>query len=92
MALFLWWVNATATGMSLLRNSDALSGVTPWHLVIERYEKQNQDFELNLEDTHPPIVGPSTPRDYATPGRASLLRGTLRVHDLIPPASKVQHE
>ena len=58
------WVNATPTGM-VLRNTDALSGATPRHLVIERYEKHNQDFELNLEDTHSSIVSPSTSRDYA---------------------------
>ena len=58
------WVNATPTGISL-RNSDALSDATPRHLVIERYEKQNQDFELNLKGTHPPTVNPSTSRNYA---------------------------
>ena len=37
------WVNATLTGM-ILWNSDALSDAAPRHFVIERYEKQNQDF------------------------------------------------
>jgi hypothetical protein len=31
---------------------DALSSATPRHLVIERYQKQNQDFELNPWRTH----------------------------------------
>ena len=51
----------------ILRNSGALSSATPRHLVIERYQKHNQDFELNLEDTHLLIViHPSTARDYTT--------------------------
>jgi len=59
------WKNTTPTGM-LLRNSDALSSATPRHILIERYLKQhnNQDFVLNLEDTHPSIASPSAAGHY----------------------------
>ena len=58
----------------LLRNSNALSSATAWHIVIERYLKQhnNQDYVLNLEDTQPSIVSDPSREGHYTARKSGL--------------------